>query len=355
MQVRAFLLFAGLAVVSRSIEAAPPPPLHFYDEARFRHLTLTEEEFGKIKIGIRFVAGPADCSKWEGRGQKREKEFVFSRNVGEEENRGTVYIGTGGESRFLVKVKPKQEKGLQDEGIAGEYRRVTEEKRFQLAKKELEAADKRLNELFKSMAKSLKGDDKPIAQEFKQRWPALRERVMSLAFKAPAPATTTAKPPLGSGSKAEDGASADKNPDRLWALVEADAAEIGFVSSPVDPKVKNTFDGEYNDGHGGTLSIYLNAQSGDVRFTLNCNRGGDAQTGDLTGTIPAKPIRKDAPSDGWLDYTHKDEAVPEVSKQAHIRLKRVGHYVVVETERAERYTARAWFDGIYRKQPPAVE
>jgi hypothetical protein len=351
MLTRTVLLFAALGALFRGMGAAPTPPLHFYDEARFRHLTLTQAEFGRFKVDIRFVGGPGECSKWEGSGTKKEKEFVFSRNVGEEENRGTVYIGTGGESRFLVKLKPKQEKALQDEGIVGEYRHVTEEKRFQLAKKELEAADKRLMELFKTMGKTLKGDDKPIAAEFKQRWPALRDRIMSLAYKAPAPAATTTKPPLGASPRTDD-ASADKNPDRLWAMVEADSAEIGFVSGQIDPKVKETFDGDYNDGFGGSLSIYQNAQSGDVRFTLNCNRGADAQTGELTGAIPAKPIRKDAPTDGWLDYTHKDEAVPDASKQIHIRLKRVGHYVIVESERN---ASKAWFDGIYRKQPPAVE
>ena len=347
-----FLTLVAIGFVARVHGAAPPTVLHFYDEARFRHLALTQEEFGKFKVDIRFVGGPGECSKWAGQGKKQEKEFVFSRIVGDDENRGTVYIGTGGESRFTVKVKPKQDKALQDEGIAGEYRHITEEKRFQLARKELEAADKRLNDTFKGLTKTLKGDDKPIAAELKQHWPALRDRLMSLAFKAPTPAAAATKPPIG-GAKSED--AADKNPDRLWAQVEVTAGEIGFVTAALDPKVKEGWEGEYNDGHGGNITVYANATSGDVRFTLNCNRGSDAQTGELGGAIPGALAKKEGPPGGWLEYTHKDPEVTDASKQARIRLKRVGHYLIVEAQQAERYTARAWFDGIYRKQPPAVE
>lgn len=347
-----FLAFFVVRFVAAAPGAAPAPVLHFYDEVRFRHLALTQEEFGRFHVDIRFVGGPGECSKWEGRGKRQEKDFVFSRVVGEEENHGTMYLGSGGESRFTVKVKPKQEKTLLDEGIAGEYRHITEEKRFQLAKKEYEAAEKRLAEIFKGLGKSLKGEDKPIAAELKSRWPALRERLMGLAYKAPSAPTAPTKPALGSG-KPDD--AADKNPDRLWAQVEVTSGEIGFVSAALDPKVKDGWEGDYNDGRGGSLTVYISASSGDLRFTLNCSRGGDAQTGELGGVIPGALAKKTGATDGWVEYTHKDPAVTDATKQARIRLRRVGHYVIVEATQAERYTSRAWFDGVYRKQPPAVE
>jgi hypothetical protein len=355
MLTRTLILALTLVSAVRAFAAAPVPVLHFYDETKFRHLALTQADFGKIKVEIRSVAGPGDCSKWVGDGQKREKEFVFSRVVGEEENRGTVYIGTGGESRFAVKLKPKQEKAMMDEGVVGDYHHITEERRFQLAKKELENADKRLAELLKTQAKMLKGEDRAVAAEIKQRWPALRSRIMNITYKAPAPVAPAVKPPLGTAPRTDDASGADKNADRLWALVEADASEIGFVGGVLDPKVKEGVDGDYNDGHGGTITVYLNAKSGELRFTLNCSRGGDTQTGMLGGTIAPKPMKKDATGDAWLDYVHNDPAETDASKQARVRLKRVGHYFIVETEHAERYTGLAWFDGIYRKQPPAIE
>lgn len=340
-----FLLGIYLTISLVKVEAVLPPPAYFYDEAS-RYLTLTYLDFNKVRIEVRNVGAPGESSKWNADGEKKDKEILFSRTPGEGEARGTFYIATGGESHLSIKLKPKQDKEIRDEGLVGKYVHLTDAKRLQLAKKEAEAADKRLQELLKTLPKKWPSADKTAALEIKLRWPSLKERLVGLA-----PATTkaepAAKPLIGSSQKPED--VAEKQPEHWLTLAGVIGAEIGFASGAPDPKVQDGWVGDFTDGFGGSINVQQ-VKDGTLRVTLVSTRNGDESTAQINGNAVIKPGTEPSAL-----FTDNNPEIKEASDHARAKLRLVGHYLIMDTEKTARYTARGWFEGVYRKQPPATE
>jgi len=349
MARKLFLLGVVLAVTFSKVSAAVPPPAYFYDEVS-RYLTVTYQDFNKVRIEIRTVGAPGEFSKWNADGDKKEKEIIFSRTPGEDEPRGTFYVAAGGDSHLTIKLKPKQSKDVKDEGVVGKYQHLTDAKRGQLAKKEFEAADKRLNELLKTLPKKWPAADKAVAVEIKTRWPSLRDRIAALNA-GPIKTELTPKPPLGMAKKPE-GAAEDKTPEQWLVLVAATGQQLGFANGTPDPKVKDGWVGDYDDGFGGSLSINK-MQDGNLRIVLASARAGEETRSEINGYAKVTAA-KDGGEEVAL-FTDNNPEIKEPSAHARAKLKLVGHYVTVDAENTARYSAKGWFNGVFRRQPPAVE
>lgn len=332
--------------------AGLPRVIHYFDEVASRHLTVTGADFGKVVIEIRFV-GAGSSSRWFGDGTQKDKEITFAQTVGEDQERGTFFVAKGGESKLEIGYKPGQ-RTPQDAGINGLYRHITDEKRLSLARKESGVSDDMLGQILKAAPKSWPSEDKPVAGEWKNRWPDLLQRWMGLIFKPAAPAPA-AKPLPGVGVKADDASSPEKQADYWIARTETTNMAIGFLSVPLDKLIPPGWDGEYDDGFGGHVSLRL-GRDGILRFSLTCTRGsGDGQTGELTGRIPVSALKKEKNGDFIAGYKHHDAELKPEEQQATVSLRKTGHFLFVETQYAERYRGRAWFDGIYRWGPVPTE
>lgn len=335
--------------------ALVPPPIWYHDGAN-RFLKLTLADFGKTYVELRTVGAPGEASRWNADGEKKEKEIVFARSVGEDEERGTYYVATATEASFRVKIQPGKEKIMQDEGVVGNYQRLTEDKRLLLAKREFEAAEKRLDATHKLILKTTATADKPVLADIKLRWPALRERILSLRDKPKPAAAASAKPPIGSmGKPAAD--SPELIPERWHAKTELTGTQIGLVSAALDTKIKDGWDGDYSDGFGGSVNLLMQPD-GKLSFTLNCSRGSDAQSGTLAGATLPKSDTKTPGATKVLsaEFVDSNAEVKDAALQSRVRFLRSGHYLIIDTNNAERYSGRGWFDGVYRKQsPPPAE
>ena len=341
--MRKYFILAGFAVgACGSALAAVPEPVWFHDGVH-RYLKLSLEDFGKVHIEVRTVGQPGEASHWMADGEKVDKDVLFARSVGDDEARGTFYIGTGGDGNFKVKLKPGQDKEkAPDEGIVGLYHRINDDRRLYLAKRETEAADKRLAEVEKMAAKNWPVIDKPVLEEVKTRWPSVRDRLLALREK---PRPVDAKPRIALGDPND--VPPEKKPDRWFAADELTGTELGFLNTTLDPKIKDGWDGDYNDGFGGSINLALEKDGSHLRFTLNCSRYNDEQTGLMSGTAT---LVKD--STGMVaDFTDQNPEVKESADQARVKLHRIGHYLVVDAVKVGKYTFRGWFDGVYRKQP----
>ncbi|MFZ4763513.1 MAG: hypothetical protein ACOYMN_01065 [Roseimicrobium sp.] len=349
---RVFLSFA-LALSTLPVCGAGPTAVHYFDETTNRHLTVTHGDFDKISILIRFV-GIGSSARWLGDGARKDKEITFAQTVGEDQERGTFFIAKGGESKLEISFKPGQ-RMPQDAGINGVYRHITDEKRLSLAKKEFAAAEEALETALKTAPKSWPSEDRPVAGEWKNRWSELRKQWLRVSYKAPTPAApaTAAKPALG--SRANDGAPEERLPEYWVALSETTGMALGFLGAPLDKLIPQSWDGEYDDSFGGHVSIRVN-RDGMLRFNLTCTRGsGDGQTGDLSGKIAVSTIKKEKNGDFLGSYTHQDPELKPEDPPATVSLRKVGHFLFVETQHTERYRGRAWFDGIYRWSPVPKE
>jgi hypothetical protein len=342
--------------------SATPVVTHYFDEATNRQAIVTEGDFGKITLVFRFVGGPGSFGRWNGDGTRKDGEITFSQTVGEDQPRGTVFVAKASETKLEVAFKPKQRMPV-DAGINGTYRHISEEKRTSVAKKESALADDALAVALKTAPKTWPSEDRPVAADWKGRWPDLRKRWMNLVFKPAdppaAPATPTGKPPLGAGSsigsKSGDAGTPAPSADYWTALSETTGMGMAFINQPLDKNIPDT-DGDYDDGFGGRVSLRTGTD-GFLRFTLSCFRGtGDSvQAGELIGRIPATQITKEKNGAFTDTYTHKDTDLKPEDRQATVKLHKAGHFLTVETQYAERYCARAWFDGIYRWGPVPPE
>jgi len=278
-------LTAGLAgiligCVSLATGVAAEPSWFF--DGTHRYMRLSLEDFGKVHLQIRTVGAPGSASQWLADGGRVENEIVFARSVGDNEPRGTFYVASASEASVRVKVKPGQEKEKVDEGVVGVYHHITEERRLALARKEAEGAEKRLRDAERPTAKKWGVLEKPALTEWTARWPGLRERLLALRdrYRINQMLTQkTAKPALGEPAETPP----EKQPDHWFLASEIAGAGLAFLTTPLDAKTADGWDGIYNDGFGGTADLTLSKDGTKVRFTLNYTRGTDEQAGLLAG------------------------------------------------------------------------
>jgi hypothetical protein len=182
---------------------------------------------------------------------------------------------------------------------------------------------------------------------------------MNLVFKpSPPPAAPVGKSPIGTtppiGSKSGDAGTPVLSADYWTSLSEATGMGIAFINQPLDKNIPE-IDGDYDDGFGGHVSLRTGSD-GVLRFTLSCVRGtGDGQTGEIFGRFPPAQVTKEKNGGFTATYTHSDAELKPEDKQATVKLHKSGHFLTVETQYADRYCGRAWFDGIYRWMPVPKE
>lgn len=351
MRFFGFTLFLVFISAFAAVAAEALPSAHFFDETTNRYVTLDFKDFKKVVITIRAAGSPGSSARWFGDGEKNDKEILFAQTVGAEQERGTYFIAKGGESKLEIGFKPGQ-KMPQDAGINGVYRHITEEKRFSLAKKEFETADDYLNALFKTTSKNWRSEDKPVIAEWRNRWPALRDKWMKIVYAPPASTVESPKPTVGGINKGAETNTPDRQADYWIALTETTGMAINYFNQPVDKLISPGWDGDYDDGFGGHVSLKLQ-QSGKLRINLSFSRANEGQTGEMGGEILSQNIKEGKDKELTATFINADPEVTEEAQKAVVRIRRVGHFLFVETEKAGRYAARGWFDGIYRWMPPA--
>jgi hypothetical protein len=260
----------------------------------------------------------------------------FARIVGEGESQGTFFVAKISDSRLEIDYKPQQ-KAPQDAGINGSYRRVNESKLLQLAKKEFQAADERLQASLKNAAKVWDRRDRPALDLWKEQWPNLRQRWIALS-------------PSNLGSTKTAGNSSEKNSaDWVWAA-QATARGYYFVETQPDAKTPLGWEGEYDDLGGGHASLRLGAD-GKLRLNLASFRieGDEATT--VEATAAAEDLTEEKNGRLTTKFTLPATEKANADQQPQITLTKIGRYLVVETHHAEKLTPRGWFDGIYRGAP----
>jgi hypothetical protein len=334
--------------------ATLPPPATFQDDPGTRFITVEWHEGGKVKFALRTVGAPGQYGHWAGDGDQTDKGIVFAQTV-EEGDRGAFYIATGGQGRLVVKLKPGQA-GVQDGGLVGTYHHITDEKLASILKKDSELAEKKVDEAVKAASRKLAAEDKPALAEWKKRWPDLRARLTVNAGK-PTPKPGAAAPPQPPPTPPAVGQPATTTPsakDQIayyMALAETSGSAAAFVAQPLPPGVKPGWEGVYDDGFGGSLDVQQ-LKSGRVKFIINTSRLGGSATGTMEESVPPETV-KDNPtgSEGTADYTDKNPEVKDPTQQTRLHFHRIGHYIIVESQYAERYANRGWFDGVYAKRP----
>ena len=135
-QIPALALFFCAACVGG---AEPPKLAHYFDEESMRYLTLRQTSATGVEVVMRWASEPGSTGMWTGQGTRKDNVTTFAAVVEEGQDRGAYFIAKGGESKMEILFKPGQ-KMPQDPGILGIYRRVSDEKRLHLARKEAHAA-----------------------------------------------------------------------------------------------------------------------------------------------------------------------------------------------------------------------
>ena len=344
ISVLVFLLLTACGSSAEPLTAA-----HYYDEEGMRYLTLRHTSATGVEVVVRYASEPGSTGMWTGQGSRKDNVITFAAVVDEGQDRGSYFIAKGGESKMEVLFKPGQ-KMPQDPGILGIYRRVSDEKRLQLARKESQAADERLNAALKAAAHNWAGVDKPVPADWKARWPELLGRWMKISYQPPEPKQVKPAQPFSSG---KDTFTPEKDVQYWLKLAQATAVAYSFLQQAPDLKA-SSWDGEYDDGFGGHVSI-RRAKDGKLRVNLTCTRVNENQGSDLAGQIPAEAVKsKDDESTAAAVFIEPD--VPEAAKEISITLKRKGGFLWLETKRkATPPGSLSWFDGIYRWSPVPAE
>ena len=335
------LAFFLLAACGRGAE--PLTTTYFYDEESMRYLTLRQTSATGVEVLMRWASEPGSTGIWTGQGNRKDNLLTFAALVDEGQDRGSYFIAKGGESKMEILFKPGQ-KMPQDPGILGIYRRVSDEKRLQLARKESQAADERLGAALKEASHTWSGVDKTVPADWKARWPALLGRWMRIAYQPTELVKAKPAPPSAAGA-GKDAATPEKDVNYWLKHAQATAAAYGFMQQP--PVLKSSsWDGEYDDGFGGHVSI-RRAKDGKLRVNLNCTRVNENQGADLAGQIPPEAVTsKNDETTAAAVFIETD--VPEAAKEVSITLKRKGSFLWVEAKRkATPPGSLSWFDGIY--------
>lgn len=347
------LLIGGFAFVlfdAGECRAELPPVLHFYDEVGQRCLTLRSTSTNGVEVGIRWAADPGSTGAWAGQGTRKDNQIIFAASVDEGQDRGSYFIAKGGESKMEVSFRPGQ-KMPQDPGILGIYRRVSDEKRLQLARKEFQAADDRLNAALKTASRTWPSADRSVAADWKTRWPALLNRWMKISYQPPESAKVKPARPFASD---KDSLLPEKDVQYWLKLAQTTALAYSFAQQIPDPKSAGAWDGEYDDGFGGHVSI-RRAKDGKLRVNLSCTRVNENQGSDLAGQIPADAV-KSKNGESTAEAVFVEAEVPEDAKDISVSLKRVGGFLWVETKRKiTPQGSLSWLDGIYRWSPVPAE
>ncbi|MCB1276881.1 MAG: hypothetical protein KDL09_09900 [Prosthecobacter sp.] len=343
-------LFASGLFLAGSCMAEPAPVSHFYDEAGQRYLTLRSTSTSGVEVGIRWAADPGSTAAWMGQGTRKDNQVVFAALVDEGQDRGSYFIAKGGESKMEISFRPGQ-KMPQDPGILGIYRRVSDEKRLQLARKEFQAADDRLNAALKTASRMWPGADKPVAADWKTGWPALLSRWMKIAYQAPEPVKVKSNQPFAS----DKGDALPEKDVQYWLkLAQATALAYSFAQQAPGLGSAGAWDGEYDDGFGGHVSI-RRAKDGRLRVNLSCTRVNENQGADLSGQISPDAV-KSKNGESTAEAVFVEAEVPEDAKDITVSLKRAGGFLWVETKRkATPVGSLSWLDGIYRWSPVPME
>jgi hypothetical protein len=178
---------------------------------------------------------------------------------------------------------------------------------------------------------------------WKDQWPVLRERWMNTAIE---------KTALPADPKAKTGTlTMTDKPANYWIYqAQATAQAFYFVSAMPDQKTSLGWDGEYDDLGGGHVSLRL-SKDGKLRVSISSQRINEAEAGTLDATAPADKVMKAKNGDLSAEFIVIDPEITDPAKLPRIRLKKLGRYLQVETEQAERSAGRGWFDGIYRGSP----
>lgn len=337
-------LLTSLLLITTSVLAADPAAdrLTYFDETTMRHLTLEKADFGNTKVTVRFAGDPGSMGTWVGSGVRKDKLLSFARIAGEGEDRGTFFTAEISESKVEIVYKEGQ-KEPQDAGINGNYKRASEAKLLQLAKKEFQAANDRLVEALKAATKTWASSDRPALSLWKDQWPALRQQWMDLTLPAPAAAakTDTRFPPTKP---------AEPSAEHWFKLAQATARGYYFIGTPPDPKTGTGWDGEYDDLGGGHASLRL-SRDGKLRVSLSSAReeGQDASTLDATAQPEQLKTAKNGDLTAEFTFSDAESTVPK--KPARFKLTKIGRYLRIESEDAKPYVGSGWFDGIYRGAP----
>ena len=338
-----------IALSGRVSFSAPAPaasgvvvsPGYFLEAAGTRILTIESQSEGKFSVSIFNLGSGGAYSRTVAIGELEDKGLVFGlRN--EEGDAGPKYLATASQTKLTVKIKPGQP-GAADGGFSGNYSRMTEEKFSNVMKKDYEFTEKKLETAVRDLAKRLKPDDKPGLAEWKKRWPEIRDRVVSGKVKAAQPATAS-KPGFST-------AVSQQKPASYWmGQAEALNGAINFVMNGVPLGLPPGWEGRYEDGFGGFVDLETR-KSGDLVIELNSQRG-DSMNGKYDGRVPAKGIKPGR--DGKEDTADFLDTNPDATKDGapamHVKLHRIGNFLVVETTEAQRYAGKGWFDGVYIKR-----
>ncbi len=345
-----FVPLLVLCLAGAIAQAAEPSGVtHFFDEVGQRYLTLSTSG-SRVEVSVRMAADPGSTGRWSGQGTRKDNQIVFAAVVDEGQDRGSYFIAKGGESKMEISFKPEQ-KMPQDPGILGIYRRVSDEKRVQLARKEFQAAEDRLAAALKNASRTWTTVDKPLDSDWKARWAVLREHWMKIAYQAPALVPPKPAQPLAAGKEQP---LQEKDANYWLKLAEATALAYSFMQQPPDLKSAGAWDGEYDDGFGGHVSI-RRAKDGKLRVNLSCTRVNENQGSDLAGQIPAEAV-KSKNGENTAEAVFVEAEVPEAAKEVRISLRRKGGFLWVETQRKQAPPGNfAWFDGVYRWMPLPVE
>lgn len=328
MTRRLLLLFLSLFLAARLTPAADPPAAEgsYFDEATSRHLTVTRGEFGSLRLTVRFAGDPGSEARWEGQGRLQDRLLVFAPLVGEDQTPGVYFAGRLSETKLEVGFKPGQS-NPQDMGINGSYRRISETKLLQLARKEADAAADRLAAAWKNTARQRPSKERAAFADWKAQWPGLQARWLALA--AP-----------GAGRPAE----------MEFAKAHALARAYAFVETLPDPAASEGWEGEYDDFGGGHASLRV-SRDGSLRLNLNCFRLSENGAAELSAV--AAPEAQGQTADGNLtaELTVSRQTDAPAHLPAKIRLIKLGRYLRVQAEPAEKDFSRGWFDGLYRGHP----
>ena len=336
----------GLVLVVGLLGAHAAEPstgaIHYFDEENMRHLTLVKADFGNTNLTVRFASSPGSASTWIGSGQRKDKEMLFALIVNEGEERGTFFIAEISESKVKITYKPGQKEPM-DAGINGEYRRANEPKRVQLAKKEFQLAHDVLVENLKMATKSWDAKDKPALAMWKDQWLTMRQRWLDTAMKRPpAPAQDAKAKPVD--------AALEKSAENWDYLARATADGYYWLGEMTDPKTDLGWDGDYRDFGGGYASLRL-SKDGKLRLSLSSQRIHEEEASVLDATALPAQISKAKNGDLTAEFAVTDAEVTDPTKKVKVKLTKIGHFLHVETQNAQRSAGLGWFDGIYRGAP----
>ena len=335
----AVLTFTGAARPGGDQGSDNPPVRHYLEEESGRILRIDESDPAKVKVQVRFPGEPGFFFLWHGEGVKDGTELAFSRLLAEEEVPGAKFLAKGG-GRLEVLFAPEQIEPA-DEGILGEYRRLSEEKRLSLATRALKAADSALERSRKSWGGKREPGLSEALEEWKLRWPVLRQRWVGRNTLPSDTKTTTPLPPA----------------DEVYRVIEATGQAIALFQHPrPEGDAPPDGSGNYHDGFGGGLTL-RSRSDGSFRINFGWQRGDLEVMGSEFGVdIPAAEIKRARGGDDWhADFNLPDPDLPEVGPRARLRLAKKGRFLFVELLDGTRHTGPGWVDGIYLWGPIPVE